>query len=1137
MRRRPTTTMKWLLLSDLHFKHRDLDRIQQTAQWIIAQAKRNNVERAVICGDLLTSQTMQSTQVLSACYHFISLLSDVVPRIHIVLGNHDLAYRRDYQTTALNALNIKRLAPFVSVHSVVSYQEWDGRNVCLLPFREDQSELIDAVADLSPQKASETIAFAHLAIHKAITQRYVADSGAHSPRQNSAITYRGWTGPGGFASLARTFTGHFHSHQTITQTQFGNRKGDMRGSITYLGSPLQLNWADLHDDKRGVVLLDPETLEHKLLTNPYAIGYTTADLQQVLEDQVNENAVKDKHVMLTGNITLQKYVAARDRLLRLGARSIRDWTPIQFSSCAGRTSSVVVGTSVTANDVAAQHLDETQTEGKLPEESKTLSSGSGSKTELHAKTLDFSVEVRDYVESLELAGFLAARKEELVRVGQRMILVSCSISDQEKEIRMTYKDFLDESRQAVGMETTTTLVTPSTHAFVAHPLRLTITNFLGIQKTISIDFQKDVRRGLTFLVGDNGSGKSAIVEAMVWCQFGHCLRGGFANDVVNDDAGKNCSVTLEFTNGYSITRYRKHKIHKNSFTVSLHGNPQPQLATQTALDELLGIDYETYARTVVLSHESASNFLNSKQAQRYDLVEASLGLSALNQCSQISKLLIKDIDASMTRVNTELKVLAQTINHNEHRLRDLRKKQKMLESEVAHASESLNTALRDHQSNKMPPEQPCAGFQDKRRMLQTEISNEEENLSRLRTSYRQIWERYQDERQIQLEQPQHKLAQRLEAMASTHPIGAQKIFFGIGIFSLKFQLVATRVLQRIFGIPKDVFQEKCSPRIKNQENAVYSLRQGIEKSLSRLETLRDQEKVALQVLRDQETARFEYTKATNNWLERHMRAQRACETLQQKVTIKKYEAATFKQLAEDEQSSLVAMRSELKVLNNKLEELASNRELFNFWVLALAKRTRQASSSSPALKRKETSNFREHILANSLSQLNDLIIQAFAVLYDDTRHANMAKGMLRSLFDSESSSMPLGSVLDPTLAIDSSIAYNKRSSGERKRIDLALFFALLQLARARSAHRAQYVLIDEVFDNLDQAGQAAVVRWCGFMSQAVAGWIIVITHSQFLIEQNLAEETSKGLVVRAKMGEEGTELFIDGKKIEVTETP
>lgn len=267
---------------------------------------------------------MQPTHVLSACYRFISLLSDVVPRVHIVLGNHDLAYRPDYQTTALNALNFKRLAPYVSLHSVVAHHEWNGRRVSLLPFREEQDELTDAVAALGPNEASKTAAFAHLAINKAITQRYVVGSGVDNPRVENSITHRGFKGPDRFASPARTFTGHFHSHQTITQEQSGSNKVDLRGSVTYLGSPLKLSWADLYDEQRGVVLFDPETLEHELLTNPHAVGYTTADLQQVLGGQVDEDAVTDKHVMLIGKLTHLKYVTARDKLLSLGVWSVRN---------------------------------------------------------------------------------------------------------------------------------------------------------------------------------------------------------------------------------------------------------------------------------------------------------------------------------------------------------------------------------------------------------------------------------------------------------------------------------------------------------------------------------------------------------------------------------------------------------------------------------------------------------------------------------------------------------------------------------------------------------------------------------------------------------------------------------------------
>ncbi|RTE68150.1 hypothetical protein BHE90_017472 [Fusarium euwallaceae] len=85
-----------------------------------------------------------------------------------------------------------------------------------------------------------------------------------------------------------------------------------------------------------------------------------------------------------------------------------------------------------------------------------------------------------------------------------MIQVSREIADQ-KEDKVHYEDFLDRSFQVVGTRTATKLAGPSTHVFVAEPRTLTITNFLGVQNIININYRRDLPQGLTFLVGDNGT--------------------------------------------------------------------------------------------------------------------------------------------------------------------------------------------------------------------------------------------------------------------------------------------------------------------------------------------------------------------------------------------------------------------------------------------------------------------------------------------------------------------------------------------------------------------------------------------------------------------------------------------------------
>ncbi|CAK7240530.1 MAG: hypothetical protein STHCBS139747_001972 [Sporothrix thermara] len=618
--------------------------------------------------------------------------------------------------------------------------------------------------------------------------------------------------------------------------------------------------------------------------------------------------------MLTGKLTRRDYFTARDKLLGMGVRNVRSWTPMGLSLHSDRSVAGGLGASVPASDSTIQLPEEGMTSSETDLHTTTDGdSGFDSASANECKRVGLAAEAREYATSLDLDEDLLLRVDDLVRIGQRIIQASREISDEYDEDKVHYRDFLSESFHVVDTKAKTELVGDSVQVFVAEPTKLTITNFLGVQNTISIDYRKDLQRGLTFLVGDNGSGKSTIIEAMVWCQFGRCIRGGLAvNDVVNDKSGKNCSVKLEFANGYTIERFRKHKVYKNRVIVAFRGEPQHHLehpdmrTTQAAINELL---------------------------------------------------------------------------------------------------------------------------------------------------------------------------------------------------------------------------------VHSEEAALVDLQRDIETSSSRLQSLKHEEKLST-----------ERAIVMSEQLAQAVQARESLEILKQQALIKQHEVAIHKRLAEAENSSLHSLRSERDALATKLKETAADRELFFFWSAALAKRSSRVSSSTvPSSTAKTTSNLREHILVKSLSELNTLLAQVLTVLYDDTRHVHMASGMLRSLFEPESAddddmmdntTSSSGSVLGPTLAVHPSLAYSKRSSGERKRVNLALFFALLQLARARSAHRAQYVLVDEVFDNLDKAGQAAIVRWCRVMSQtAVVGCVVIITHSQYLVEQDPGEDANRAVIMRAVMGQRGTELSVDERSI------
>ena len=96
--------------------------------------------------------------------------------------------------------------------------------------------------------------------------------------------------------------------------------------------------------------------------------------------------------------------------------------------------------------------------------------------------------------------------------------------------------------------------------------RITIENFKSIgPNPITVDLSENKN---CLLLGKNGSGKTSIFEGIVWCIYG--VTKLKADNVVNKISGENTKVELEFSeknHDYVITRYRKHKTHKNNVYV------------------------------------------------------------------------------------------------------------------------------------------------------------------------------------------------------------------------------------------------------------------------------------------------------------------------------------------------------------------------------------------------------------------------------------------------------------------------------------------------------------------------------------------------------------------------------------------
>ncbi|RYP11972.1 hypothetical protein DL767_011541 [Monosporascus sp. MG133] len=1237
--------LRWLLMSDIHFKLYDLDRVIRTADWIAYTARQYDVSRAVICGDLFTTRTSQPTHVLSACYRFLDKLAGAVPHVNIILGNHDLAYRRDYTTSALEALSISQLAPFITLHSEIASHEWDGRRVFVMPFREEQGEIIKALRDLDSKEAAMTLGFGHLAINRAITQKHVTDP--QTGKAGRPMRYPGLTGVGDFAPLARTFTGHFHSHQTILQAT-KQQPRDLHGSVMYIGAPLQLTWADLFDTQKGVVLLDPESLEHELVVSPHAVGYTTVEAQEVLADRIGVKEVQDKHVMITGKLSRHEYVSTRDRLIKLGVRSVRDWQPVAAEWQSG---SMSLGKTALPDDI--QNLPDTGRktweelgESRPPSLARPLAVASlGPMADgTERKPFGLAEMVKEYVSSLDLGASLDDRREILTLVGKRLLEVSKRPRDKAASA-VKYKDMLDLSPRS-------TFFVPSTDTpgagmaqsiFAAHPVSIEITNFLSIQGTLTLDLKLHFQPGINFIVGHNGAGKSTIIEAVTWCQFGQCIRGGLGvNDIVNDVVKKNCSVRLTFANGYTISRYRKHKEFHNRVIVERNGMIQTQFegpnakSTQASIDNLLGVDFSTFVRTVVLGNESAAGFLSSTQLQKRQLIETVLGLEVLDGGAETCKLMLNEVDKELGDIQSQVEAKMHTIEYLTSRVKQMDEKLRCLRDEATSLTKKMQIEQqkqavmyneKELERNKLQEElkalQPSPESRGALLRIRKDVSQAQDEVDKLGVLTRLAQARASVDRERAVikqdanstkkqlncleENLEHLLEENstLEAPASvtqgdkdkksTEASSGQGFLFSIAralhnlwIFILQHASPGARrkrrmaeqasfrareVMRRwdehvraVAGLSKDVAETQG--KVADMMESIANLHRDVANRTCISESdvdlaaqkftaqealsIPSQLTAAVAQLRTLTKREMDLQCAYESQKEKWLRKQSDLEEHDKEINMakrrwadvfhqlrlglasKEQEIATNEGHLEADAKSLVKYRQEACDLNRKAESIHCHREIFAFWQSAFTRRQVAAS----------TATFRGFVIERHLGELNKLLTQILMVMYQDARYARTATtGALKALFEADSEDNNHDnedgnniSVLEPSLSIASTLDYAKKSSGERKRVDLALFFALFMMSESRSPYRAGYMLVDEAFDSLDEAGQASVLKWCRWSAERLT-YLFVITHSQSLVRIAEEEGTAEGgvgaSVVTAKAGDRGTELKVNGVRIGV----
>jgi len=164
------------------------------------------------------------------------------------------------------------------------------------------------------------------------------------------------------------------------------------------------------------------------------------------------------------------------------------------------------------------------------------------------------------------------------------------------------------------------------------------------QNFIEIDLK---RNSTTLIVGENGSGKSTILDALTFSLFGKAFRNINKAQLINSINDRNCLIETEFTIGKKNYLVRR-GIKPNLFEIEIDGKMINQDSKARDYQEhleknILKLNYKSFTQIVVLGSTSFIPFMQLKSNDRRIIIEDLLGIQVFSTMNLLLKGKVSDL--------------------------------------------------------------------------------------------------------------------------------------------------------------------------------------------------------------------------------------------------------------------------------------------------------------------------------------------------------------------------------------------------------------------------------------------------------------------------------------------------------------
>ena len=208
-------------------------------------------------------------------------------------------------------------------------------------------------------------------------------------------------------------------------------------------------------------------------------------------------------------------------------------------------------------------------------------------------------------------------------------------------------------------------------------------NFLSTGNTFT-EIQLD-RNPSTLIIGENGAGKSTILDALCFGLFNKPFRQISKNQLINTVNAGGTVVEIEFeTQNKNVKVVRG--IKPNTFEIYVDGNMINQSANakdyQKHLEQqILKLNYRSFTQVVILGSSTFIPFMQLKSQARREVVEDILDIKIFSLMNFILKGKVKSLNADISENQYQLELNREKVSLQENYIEDIERNKDTLLSQ------------------------------------------------------------------------------------------------------------------------------------------------------------------------------------------------------------------------------------------------------------------------------------------------------------------------------------------------------------------------------------------------------------------------------------------------------------------------